>query len=278
MSTIVSVDESKHSTTEYKVLTKGAPEVIKKFLKEVPANYDRAFLKYVKEGARVLALAYKNVPKASQEYFNSYKREEAEKDLIFCGFIVSECPLKEDTFKVIEELKASRHEVKMITGDNQLTAAYIGQQLKFGPTEKALFAYAESDKEITWKDVDEKFVATTKSAKEVATLSQSNMLCINGDILDIISTNKDISKLIKGIHVFSRTSPNQKDFIVSMLNKEGHVTLMCGDGTNDVGSLKRANIGLAIINNKEPTKEDKKKKKTMSMWLKPADLQGLTPQ
>jgi magnesium-transporting ATPase (P-type) len=42
-----------------------------------------------------------------------------------------------------------------------------------------------------------------------------------------------------------------------MLNKEGHITLMCGDGTNDVGSLKRANIGLAIINNKPPSKEDK---------------------
>jgi hypothetical protein len=32
----------------------------------------------------------------------------------------------------------------------------------------------------------------------------------------------------------------------------------------NVGSLKRANIGLAIINNKEPSKEDKKKRKTMS--------------
>ena len=54
--------------------------------------------------------------------------------------------------------------------------------------------------------------------------------------------------------------------------------MMCGDGTNDVGSLKRANIGLAIINNKDPSKEDKKKRKTMAMWLKPADLAGLTPQ
>jgi cation-transporting ATPase 13A1 len=127
MSTIVSIEESKHTTVEYKVLTKGAPEVIKKFLKDVPANYDRAYLKYVKEGARVLALAYKNVPKATQEQFNAFKRDEAEEGLTFCGFIVSECPLKEDTLNVITELKASNHEVKMITGDNQLTAAYIGQ-------------------------------------------------------------------------------------------------------------------------------------------------------
>jgi cation-transporting ATPase 13A1 len=51
-----------------------------------------------------------------------------------------------------------------------------------------------------------------------------------------------------------------------MLNSLGHKTLMCGDGTNDVGSLKRADVGLAIVNNKEPSKEDKQKKKTMSPW------------
>lgn len=48
--------------------------------------------------------------------------------------------------------------------------------------------------------------------------------------------------------------------------------MMCGDGTNDVGSLKRANIGLAIVNNKEPSKEEKVKRKQMSMWLKPSEL------
>lgn len=98
------------------------------------------------------------------------------------------------------------------------------------------------------------------------------MLCINGDILDAISTFEHVSKIIKCIHIFSRTSPNQKDFIVARLNKEGYVTMMCGDGTNDVGSLKRSNVGLAIVNNKDPSKEDKKKKKTMSMWLPPSEL------
>jgi len=106
MTTIVRVEESKNSTSEYKILTKGAPEVIKKFLKNIPDNYDKAYLKYVKEGARVLALAYKNLARLpihfqDQEYFNGFKREEAEQELVFCGFIISECPVKEDTLKVI---------------------------------------------------------------------------------------------------------------------------------------------------------------------------------
>ena len=65
--------------------------------------------------------------------------------------------------------------------------------------------------------------------------------------------------------------------IVAKLNKEGSITLMCGDGTNDVGSLKRSNVGIAIVNNRDPTKEEKKKRKTMSPWLKPADVLGKTP-
>ena len=52
--------------------------------------------------------------------------------MIFAGFIVAECPLKEDTLGVMKELKDSSHEVKMITGDNAMTAAFIGQQLNFG--------------------------------------------------------------------------------------------------------------------------------------------------
>ena len=112
------VEDSSTKSVEFKVLTKGAPEVIKKYLKDAPPSYDKAYLKYVKNGARVLALAFKNLPKAPQESFVSVKRDEAEQDLTFCGFIISECPLKTDTKRVINELKESRHEVKMITGDN----------------------------------------------------------------------------------------------------------------------------------------------------------------
>ena len=63
-----------------------------------------------------------------------------------------------------------------------------------------------------------------------------------------------------------------------MLNQQGHFTLMCGDGTNDVGSLKRADVGLAIVNNKEPTKEQKEAKKKLSMWPDKKKMVGMTAQ
>ena len=81
------------------------------------------------------------------------------------------------------------------------------------------------------------------------------MLCLTGKNLSFIqeSCPKEIlSQIVKGVTVFARTSPAQKDLIVRILNLLGLTTVMCGDGTNDVGSLKSATIGIAILNNKSP--------------------------
>lgn len=99
------------------VLCKGAPEILEKYLRKVPAGYKEHYINFVKNGARVLAMAYKDLKMQANEA-EKMTREDAEKDLVFCGFIVSECPLKEDTKIVIEELVQSAHEVRMITGDN----------------------------------------------------------------------------------------------------------------------------------------------------------------
>lgn len=121
---------------------------------------------------------------------------------------MSECPLKSDTKRVIRELKNSNHEVRMITGDNQLTAAYIGKELAFGPSDLTLFAVPDKVNSIRWIDIDDKEVSLSKSHEEVAKLAKQYMLCINGDVLEEISSFKEISKIIKHIHIFSRTSPN----------------------------------------------------------------------
>lgn len=219
-------------------------------------------------------MAYKSIPKMSIDEMQKYTREEAEKDLVFCGFVVAECPLKPDTKAIISELVGASHEIKMITGDNALTAAFIGQELKFG-NGPSLFANSGSNNDqLIWNDIDDKQVAVTKNPTEVAELAKKNMLCINGSVLDNVILSSEPGKTMRPIHVFSRTSPAQKGIIVGLLNLEGHKTLMCGDGTNDVGSLKRADVGLAVVNNKEPTKEDKAKKKQMSPWVPKEQLAG----
>lgn len=41
------------------------------------------------------------------------------------------CPLKKDTRGELELLKAAKHKLIMITGDNVLTAAHVAQTLEF---------------------------------------------------------------------------------------------------------------------------------------------------
>jgi len=278
-SAIVNIQDGNTRGGINRVLCKGAPEIIENHLKTVPEAYTEHYIDYVKNGARVLAMAYKDL-KMNSDQAATLTREDAECDLVFCGFIISECPLKEDTKSVIEELTQSAHEVKMITGDNQLTAAYIAQELNFAPgsNNKSLFvaSVAPSAGTIKWNDINDKFVKQTSAPSEVSELAQKYLLCVSGDKLDKIFEMEGVGKTLRDIHVFSRTSPNQKTAIVAQLNNEGNITLMTGDGTNDVGSLKRADVGLAIVNNTPPSKDMKKKKKEMSWMPKRSDLEGLS--
>ena len=98
----------------------------------------------------------------------------------------------------------------MITGDNALTAAYIGQELKFG-NGSSLFA-ASSPKEgvLVWNDIDDKFVVQTNGPQDLDIISSKNLLCISGDVLDRVILIKDHTQgalIMEKIHVFSRTSP-----------------------------------------------------------------------
>ena len=51
--------------------------------------------------------------------------------------------------------------------------------------------------------------------------------------------------LIKG-QVFARMSPDEKHELVEKLQSMGYCVGFCGDGANDCGALKAADVGLSL--------------------------------
>ena len=53
-------------------------------------------------------------------------------------------------------------------------------------------------------------------------------------------------KFMEKATVFARTKPNDKAKIVMVFQQMGKKVSMCGDGANDCGALKQADIGLSL--------------------------------
>ncbi|CAA20137.1 Cation-transporting ATPase [Schizosaccharomyces pombe] len=236
------------------VSVKGAPEVIATMLREVPKDYEKIYKDYGRKGSRVLALGYK--------YFKNYipenqvsdlSRESIESDLVFAGFLIFTSPLKEDARQTVQMLNNSSHRCMMITGDNPLTAVYVAEQV--GIVEKptlVLDIKHENEKILEWKSTDDTINLPMNPHKSLeASLYEKYDLCITGRALSQIINPDVIMSIFTHAWVYARVSPSQKEFMISTLKHNGYITLMCGDGTNDVGALKQAHVGVALLNASE---------------------------
>jgi cation-transporting ATPase 13A1 len=265
MSTVVRVDEKDTKKTSHFVLIKGAPETIQTHLKSIPAYYDKCYKKYASEGARVLALAYKSLPSdLTPSSLRHLPRDEAESDMVFAGFAIFRSPLKPQSEPSLRMLKASQHQLIMITGDAPLTACHTAGQVHI-VSRQAMILHAHGPTDLwKWKSPDE-FIEEKFSLNmaDALTLAENYDLCIPGDgLLKMINEGEDVLNMYVPLtQVFARVTPDQKELIVKVLRDQELSVLMCGDGTNDVGALKGADVGVALLTPAEKKKKDPKQPK-----------------
>lgn len=73
----------------------------------------------------------------------------------------------------------------------------------------------------------------------------SNNLVLTGQDLQKMSDG-ELSVQIRQVSVFARVSPEHKLRIVQLLQEQGEIVAMTGDGVNDAPALKKADIGVAM--------------------------------
>ncbi|MDP2637572.1 MAG: HAD-IC family P-type ATPase, partial [Candidatus Levybacteria bacterium] len=76
-------------------------------------------------------------------------------------------------------------------------------------------------------------------------ISLSSKEIITGDKLEGLSV-EELSRKVRSIRLFARTTPDQKLAIVEALKKRGEIVAMMGDGVNDAPALHEADIGIAV--------------------------------
>jgi Mg2+-importing ATPase len=83
----------------------------------------------------------------------------------------------------------------------------------------------------------------TKNICQLANLNSEKILL--GSEIDNY-TDEELSKLIEQVDVFARLNPLQKERIVKLYKKNGHIVGYMGDGVNDALSLNIADVGISV--------------------------------
>ena len=218
---------------EYLSLVKGSPEALFPQLRSPPNAYMDTYHELAGKGYRVLAFAYRTLASPN------ITRAEAEKNLEFSSLVAFGCPVRGDTKLVLGALKAGGLPSVMVTGDSALTAAHVAGEV--GMAAKKFIVLDKIGEKLGWSDgsifEEDLELAVSKKAEKHA-------LALTGEALEM---ENGLYGLIRNFQVLARMDPKQKELAVQAYRKQGERPLMCGDGGNDIGALKSAEVGVALL-------------------------------
>ena len=166
---------------------------------------------FQEQAGRLIGFAHKEL-----DSYNDEPEEAVEENFVFDGFAVISDPVSDDVYDSLAKCRKAGIEVKMLTGDNIVTATAIANELH---------QLGEDGVEVEAKEIDE-------------------------------MSDEELIEALKRIRVIARSTPMIKMRVVKLLKGEGNVVAVTGDGINDAPAIKHADVGIAMgIAGTEVTKE-----------------------
>uniref|UniRef100_A0A452GX96 Uncharacterized protein n=1 Tax=Gopherus agassizii TaxID=38772 RepID=A0A452GX96_9SAUR len=232
---------------------KGAPEMVASLCKEetVPLDFSQLLRHYTADGFRVLGLAYKTLTTVRTfEEAQQLTRESVESGMTLLGFLVMRNVLKAETAPVIHLLRNANIRTVMVTGDNMLTAVNVAKSCRMVELkERVVFVNASPPSHN--KPAALKFILSDDSqGQEQPQVSPSRPchLALNGKSFAVVCEHFPhlLPRILIQATIFARMSPDQKTQLVCRLQDLNYCVGMCGDGANDCGALKAADVGISL--------------------------------
>ncbi|KAH9529860.1 hypothetical protein DERF_003718 [Dermatophagoides farinae] len=244
--------------TQFELHAKGSPEMIVSLCDptSLPSDYTSTLQEYTEKGYRVLGLAYRPLTSLNYHKIQRAAREDLEKNLTFLGLLVMGNMLKPETTEVIETLIMANIRTVMVTGDNMLTALSVARECSMiQPWHKVILL--EIDPETVTADVPKLYWKFANAAHisdsikyKLSSMDERDKthVAVSGKTFHVLREHyPDILKrvAVRGT-VFARMSPEQKQYLIELLQEIGYYVGMCGDGANDCGALKAAHAGVSL--------------------------------
>ncbi|EFR01130.1 cation translocating P-type ATPase [Nannizzia gypsea CBS 118893] len=256
------------------IFVKGAPECMKDICipKSLPPDFSELLNYYTHRGFRVIACATKHIPQFSLRDIFSMSRADAESGLEFIGFIIFENKLKPTSKGVITELHEAGIRSVMCTGDNILTAVSVARECGFVEGAAPCFvpyfvegkhSSSDPDARLCWQSIDnpdhqlDENTLTPlphNSRPDVSVpynhYNKTNYaIAVTGDVFRWVvdyGPEAVLNRMLVRGQVFARMSPDEKHELVEKLQSLNYGCGFCGDGANDCGALKAADVGISL--------------------------------
>jgi len=222
MATVVALRDSSRS---YRVYIKGAAEIILSKCTRIISNKGpdsvvdlssearrqlaETIEGYASQPLRVVGLAYRDLhlPEGDASKGNTdFNIDYLLDDLIFLAITGIHDPVRPGVWESIRDCNKAGVTVRMVTGDNLLTAQAI--------------------------------------AKECGMLSNGNTIMQGSEFRALSESEK--KKAIPDLRVLARSSPDDKRQLVALLRELGEIVAVTGDGTNDAPAMSAADVSFAM--------------------------------